>query len=495
MSIKPQYNTHRYTTELCKLESQSIVECRLQSGEIASVLTVYAKAVPEEVTCSDGEVKYSGKLFVTVVYRDLDGKICRAERGAEFFHKAQDEKINPACFAKAAFVCDGIKTRREGSGFFLSVVVAAKISVYGTRTTEYLTSGENLELKTAQAQVYKTICVSGETEEDDVFEMDGVTDVLLHSERANIAQAFVSGGKISIIGEVNLSLCLLKGESVCSYERQIPFTVELPVDEWMEKMPVNAKTEVKSAILTVNTDEETNKSRVALSMVLYSECLTYLKEEITVCDDVFSTEYELSVKRQNVGGRYLTNVQRFTERIGGGASLSLSFDGEIGLQSVVNPRVEIAFKRTSNYGGDAEGYVEAELLFCGDDGVKATSLTLPFVFPVQADDGEVEIEGSVYGLSVKRVGNKFETEGTLKVVVKSYLESDCSFICAVEEGKGIERKTSAVSIYLPTVGDGLWEVAKKLCCKCDEVMKSNPELEFPIKGGERLFIYRQLKND
>ncbi|MBR2341396.1 MAG: hypothetical protein IKA72_03195 [Clostridia bacterium] len=495
MSIKPQYNTHRYTRELCKLESQSIVECRLQSGEIASVLTVHAKAVPEEITCFDGEVKYSGKLIVTVVYRDLDGKICRAERGAEFFHKAQNEKITPACFAKAAFVCDGIKTRREGSGFFLSVVVVAKISVYGTLGAEYLVSGEGLELKTTQAQIYKTICVSGETEEEDVFEMDGVKDVLLHSERANVAQAFVSAGKISLVGEVNLSLCLLKDESVCSYERQIPFTVELPIDEWTEKMPVNAKTEIKSAQLTVDTDEETNKSKVSLSLVLYSECLTYLKEEITVCDDLFSTENELIVKRENVGGRYLTNVQRFTERIGGGASLSLSFEGEIGLQSVVNPRVEISFKRTGSSSGDAEGYVEAELLFCGEDGVKATSLTLPFIFPLQAEEGEVEIEGNVYGLSVRRVGDKFEAEGTLKVVVKTYRETSCSFVSAVEEGKAIQKKASALSIYLPTVGDGLWEVAKKLGCKCEDVVKSNPELEFPIKGGERLFIYRQYKND
>ena len=74
MSIKPQYAIHRYTSELCRLESQSIVECRLQSGEIASVLTVYAHAVPEEITPVDGEVKYSGKVYLTVVYRDLDGE-------------------------------------------------------------------------------------------------------------------------------------------------------------------------------------------------------------------------------------------------------------------------------------------------------------------------------------------------------------------------------------------------------------------------------------
>ena len=492
MSIKPQYNTHRYTTELCKLNSQSIVECRLQSGEIASVLAVYANAVPEEITCSDGEVKYSGKLIVTVIYRDLDGKICRAERGAEFFHKAQDEKVNPTCFAKANFVCNGIKTRREGSGFFLSVVVCAEISVYGNETIEYLISGDGLEIKTTEKSLYKTLCASGETEEEDSFEMDGVTDILLHSERAEIAQAYASNGKICILGELHLSLCLLQGDDVRSYDRQIPFTVELPVEDWAEKMPVNAKVEVKSARITVDIDEVANKSKVGVFLVLYSECISYAKEEISTCEDLFSCDSDLSVKQQKVGGRYLTSVQRSSERLSGNPSLSLSFEGEVGSQAIINPRVDMNFKRLNANGGEVEGIVEGELLFCSEDGVKSTTVTLPFLFPTQAEDGEVELQGNIYGLTVRRVGDKFEAEGTLKVTVKTYKPFDCEYICGVEEGKSIPKKTSALSIYAPSAGDGLWEVAKKLRCKTEEVAKSNPDLEFPMKGGERLFIYRKL---
>ena len=493
MSIKPQYDTYRYTSELCRLESQSIVECRLQSGEIGSVLTVYAHAVPEEITCVDGEVKYSGKLYLTVVYRDLDGKICRAERGAEFFHKAQDEKVTPACFAKAVFNADGIKTRREGSGFYISVVVSAKITVYGTAQMEYLVGGEGLIVKNKSANVVKTICVSGETEEEDTFETDGITDVLLHVERANVAQAFVSGGKVSLIGEVTLSLCLLKGESVCSNERQIPFTVELPVDEYVEKMPVSAKTEVKSALLTITTDEEKGKSKATVSLVLYSECLLYMKEEVQVCEDVFSTERNLTLKRAKEGGRYLTNVQRLTERVSGAASMSLSVEGELSLQAIVNPRVEISCKRVSETGGEAEGFVEAEAIFDCEGGVKSAKISLPFVFPVAMDEGEMEAEGSVYGLTIRRVGEKMEADGTLKVLLRTYKTEEREYVAAVEEGEKYEEKRSALSIYIPTEGDGLWEIAKKLKCRPEDVEKSNPELEFPVKKGERLFIYRQLK--
>ena len=63
MSIKPHFETYRYTTCVCRTGSQSIVECRLPGSEITSILAIYAKAVPAECVCADGEVRYNGKLF------------------------------------------------------------------------------------------------------------------------------------------------------------------------------------------------------------------------------------------------------------------------------------------------------------------------------------------------------------------------------------------------------------------------------------------------
>jgi hypothetical protein len=69
------------------------------------------------------------------------------------------------------------------------------------------------------------------------------------------------------------------------------------------------------------------------------------------------------------------------------------------------------------------------------------------------------------------------------------------YVKEVEEGERYKEKGSAVSIYIPTEGDGLWEIAKKLKCRLEDVEKNNPKLEFPVKKGERLFIYRQLKSE
>ena len=102
MSIKPQYETYRYTSEICRLRAQSMVECRLPGSEIGSVLAVHAVAIPLECACENGEVRYSGKVLLCVVYEDGARKICRVERGIEFFHKAEHSGVSPACFAKTA---------------------------------------------------------------------------------------------------------------------------------------------------------------------------------------------------------------------------------------------------------------------------------------------------------------------------------------------------------------------------------------------------------
>ena len=93
--MKPQYETYRYVGEICRLQSQSIVECRLPGSEISSILAVYAKPVPTECTCADGEARYGGKVTLHIVYEDGERKICRAERGVEFFHKAENGAVTP----------------------------------------------------------------------------------------------------------------------------------------------------------------------------------------------------------------------------------------------------------------------------------------------------------------------------------------------------------------------------------------------------------------
>ncbi len=494
MSIQPQFESHRYVGEICTLKGQSIVESRLPGSEIGSILAVYAKAVPNECSCSDGEVHYGGKALLCIVYEDGERKICRAERGMEFYHKAEGSLVTPACFAKVGYKTENITWRREGSGLYISVIIGAELTVYGSKQMEYLKGGEDLVCKQEPATLCRSICVSGETEGEDEFDSDYVGDVLLHSENAIVHHAAANAGQIELEGEIALHICVLKGdESICSYERIIPFRMQVPCDEAFGNATAWARVHLKSAHLTAATDEERGKSRMVFAYCLAADCFLSCKEELSLATDAFSPSQEIALTKANEGGRYLTKLYRCTERVSGVASLSPAMEGEVTLQACLLPRVELTCRKGEK-GVETEGVLLAEVLVKGADGAyRSTTLSLPFVFPVDVEGELVEAEGLVCGLNVRRKKNgETEAEATVKLCVRTYEQKGFAYVSQVQEGEKYPEEDCGFSVFLTVEGEELWSVAKRLRCAPQTLQKNNPTLEFPVKGGEKIFVYRQI---
>lgn len=493
--LKPQFESYRYVGEVCRVKAQSIVECRLPGSEISSILAVHAKVIPVECACSDGAVQYSGKALLCIVYEDGARKICRAERGAEFFHKAENGLITPACFAKANYTVENVTWRREGSGVYISVIVGAELTVFGGKQMEYLSGGEGMICQKDGLSIYKTVCVSGEIEGEDEFDSDYVGDVLLHSASAIVNHVAANSGQVEIEGEMALSICVLRAdESVCTYERLIPFRMQVPADEAFGTVTVDAKICVKDAHLTANADEEGGKSKILFAYTLSADCYLYIKDELPAVSDAFSTHVELYLKKIKEGGMYLTKRIRCSERVGGVASLSPALDEEFSLQAAVLPHAELVCRKTDN-GMEAEGVVTAKILLKGADGGHRTAeLSLPVLFPLDTDGEYAEADCLVCGLNLRRKkSGEVEAEATLKLSVNTYEQKEWEYIGNLEEGEEFGESDCAFSVFLPEAGEGLWQVAKRLHCEPESLQKNNPDLQFPIKTGQKIYVYRQIK--
>lgn len=495
MAIQTEFETHRFVGEVCRLRGQSIVEYRLPGSEISSILSVQATATSSDCGCVDGEVRYGGKVVICIVYEDGDKHVCRAERGAEFFHKAEGSSVTPACFAKAALSAENITWRREGSGLYISVIVNADLAVYGSKQMEYLAGGEGLFTQTQPQTVRKTVCISGETDGEDEFDADYVGDILIHTEKAVAHRVTAADGQIEIEGEIALHICVLKpDDGVCSYERLLPFRMQIPSDEAYGECSASARICVKTAHLTASVDEEKGKSKMLFTYALSADCFLCVQEEVSVVCDAFSAATETVLKYKKDGGRYLTNTVKCTERVSGLAALSPNMEGEFALQASLLPRVEISCRKTEN-GFEAEGAVLADLLFCGGNGEHRTSaLSLPFAFPLSVDGDEVEADGLVCGLHIRRQkSGETEAEATLKLVVRCYKNGEWSYIQEVTEGESYAEENAAFSVYIPKTGEDLWSLAKRLRCDPADIEANNPRLQFPLCGNERIFVYRQIK--
>ena len=144
---------------------------------------------------------------------------------------------------------------------------------------------------------------------------------------------------------------------------------------------------------------------------------------------------------------------------------------------------------------EAEGAVLAEVLLCNADGThRSATLSLPFIFPIEAEGDFVEVDCAVCGLNVRRKKNgETEAEATLRLSVRCYEERAWGYVNEVTEGEAFGEADSAFSVFMTSAGEDLWQVSKRLSCAPEDLQKSNPELTFPLKDGERIYVYRQVK--
>ena len=81
----------------------------------------------------------------------------------------------------------------------------------------------------------------------------------------------------------------------------------------------------------------------------------------------------------------------------------------------------------------------------------------------------------------------------LKITAGDGEEKRVRYVADACGGAEKTRPTSAVSVFIPEAGDGLWETAKRLSEDPEVIEKSNPDLNFPLSGSERIVIFRAKK--
>ena len=146
-------------------------------------------------------------------------------------------------------------------------------------------------------------------------------------------------------------------------------------------------------------------------------------------------------------------------------------------------------------GARVEGVALATLVVRGSDGgYRGIEMSLPFSVPVQTADASVSVLACGMSARQKEEGT-IDAEATLKFTLTERVRISARLVSDAQEGESVPVNDSAISVYVPRAGDGLWELSKRLGKSPEEVMQSNPDLEFPIREGQRVVIYRKKALD
>ncbi len=485
--LKTQTETFRGYGKRKQLAAQTAVECRFT--DVETVLSVHCSAALTGAESGSGEVRYFGKAHFSIVYEDAEKRVCRAEKGVEFSASHKDEFCTPALTARVQLCVENVSLRKEGASVYAQALLGADVSLYGEQTFEYL-SGGDLVMRREPVTVLAAHLVSGAAETEDEFETEFVGDILQHTEAVNLTDLVCETGMLKAEGEINLGVLALKGSGLVSFERLVPFSIEIPCDSASFGCSAEAQVSVLGVNLRADADEEKGKCRITALFTLSAEGCVYEETEVDAVTDAFSPTNAARLTFATAESAGVGDVFRVTEKIAGKCALSSPVDFSDALQAIVRARAE-ANLVPGEGGTRVEGVAMATLLVCGADGAhRGVEIGLPFSVAVEGRDASVSV--LVCGMSARqKQEGEIDAEATLKITLQEKRTVTARLVSSAEEGEKIALNDSAVSVYVPRAGDGLWELAKSLKKPPEEVAASNPDIEFPVKEGQRVIVYRK----
>ncbi len=478
-----------------RLNSQSVAECRFpQSGEICEVIAVYPQVSCVSCEAASGRVNYSGKLILTIVYCDEENKLCRMQKGAEFSHFADDDRLTPSDTCVCNLHCEKTGVKRDGSSFVISSIITADIAVYAHAEREFVESAEGAYIKSGNISFMSSVCFSGESEVEDDFEADSVVDVLMPCAKAVVTSARCGTGEVGVEGEICLSLFAMRQQSPVCLERIIPFKTVLPCDDASVGRSACARAEICDLNVTASVNEERGKCQVNFVCNLLVNGWFLEEREAECALDAFSSTNEVAIEFAEESFLRCVDTKVYTEKVSGIAATKSKLTYECKFLAAILPGCECAFNDSV---GAAEGAVNTVLIYEQNDEIKSTEVSLPFSVTLGGvkDEGQsVTLDVAVCGVSVRlKSEGEAEAEATLKICATVCDGKNVRYVKSIEEGEALAENDCAISVFLPAAGDGLWEIAKKLNKAPSDVAACNKELQFPLSGKERILVYRGKK--
>ena len=485
--IKPEYGALK-----CVAKKHSEVKVNAESvlpvgAEVKKPISVSAQVFPLGTENKESSTTVKGKVVFCFVYLADDG-FKKAE-------SATDVTVDLALVqAEARFSVEDVRAVAGGDGYTARCAVKIYGEALATEDKSALAGGENLLVK----ETSETLDVHTGTTRDfftvsDEFDLDHcITEVLSYNAVLSVPRVEAGVGKISAEGEVILRLKAVGGtdaSEIIAERKTIPFRLDLENSGTLPDMRASAKLEVAKVNLKVFTDEDKNKSTVNAEISIDFSGEGVAEEKVAVAEDAYSGTDETALKKGELKTGIFVGQYEKEEKISGDTDAEIS----AGAKAVgfFGERAAVFSVSETDAGATVSGVVSADVVIKNsDNGVSVTTAELPFSFDADGDGISLSYI-FVSDMSVKVKDGKIRVDATIKAGYKSFIDKKITYIESVESTGAREVNSSAISVFIPKSGDGLWEISKELGVSGEEITKNNPDLVFPLTGRERVLIYRR----
>ena len=465
--------------------------CEINAEQGVKVLGVSARSKITGCESLNGEFRVNVKTTFSVLKRSSEGNYYTEQSDTESSHTVINEAVLPTT---------KVVLRSSVTECVMSVGATVKckatVEICGWFVKERVLN----YLNSCTPGIY---CKSCETKVENVLPISDnkVTLTFTDETRMPLAQIIDFCGYVSIgtvypatgsyrlDGDVNFRITAITDNGqFLTQSFSHPFSADCIDENITADMHLDMEGILKNLSFTIT---ESDKRIVVSDVSLTIYGIGIEEKEVSSVCDVYCTTNEIKVDSsiQTVNSHFCLRSVR--EK----ATANISIGSVSEVLTVTNPMLSVSGTRNAD-GVTVEGIVQTTVVYADGDEIKSCEAEIPYVSTIGADyvcESIFAPEVTVTAINARpRGGAEIEINVELFVIVRGVRSTECMVIGGLEIGDKKEEDDFAISLYIVKQGETLWEVAKALNTDEETLTSQNSDIELPLKGGEKIILYKPL---
>lgn len=479
--------------------TQSVVELRLPTSDsqIAKIYSIGAKPSITSASAIGSEVNFFGIVDFQAVFEGEE--IVALDYSAEFKDNFLVDKEVVGELLLTSNVID-INSSIVSGGIKVVAIIETCIDVIVSQDLNVLVGAEGDDVHLVTKDLRYSTYIGKAAEKIDItgsISLDNATSVLMVTPCMSVYEIIARENYLIVSGKLNLDICYKNGESkesISTHNHFIEFSKEVALEGLTPESIVQSCLSVLYNEIKISTILEDGGACVDVNVPVVYSGYVFEENTIEIVEDLYVESNYMSVTCENFETIKGEGSICFKDNISGIAAVSETAPFIDEILGVTTNNLMLASCRLDNDRMYVEGVVNSTVVYFTKETSEVTSVQVEMPFVVE---GKVKGEKtSVVTICLDNIfakskrGKEIEVSAELCVYADMFSEGTVCVITGVTLGEEKAVDDCSLYIYIVKPNETLWDVAKNMNTSQELIMEQNPDVELPLKAGDRLVIYR-----
>ena len=478
--------------------TQSVIELKLPTNEdvIDAIYSVSAKSTIISNEVAGNDINFVGLVDFQAMFESAG--ITALDYSAEFKDKFVCDSEVLGEVVLSSNVVD-VTSSIVSNGIRVVAIVETTIDNIVSKDINVLTSINSQDVNIQYKDVEFSTYIGKAYEKFDVtqeFDVKNATKILMVTPNACVTSVTPNENYMTVNGLLNVDVCYQTGDSngdVTSDFQTFDFSWDIALTGITDTSVIQSEISIMFNEIKVTTMLEEGGANVNLYVPIAFAGYVFAKTNMSVIDDVYIKSNYLSITSETFDSIVGMPSLQFRDNISGTASIADTAPFIDEILGVCTNNIVLASSRVDNNKLSIEGVANATVVYLTKETNALTAVQVEMPFSVeQKVDGNM---ASVVTLCLSDVnarskrGKEIEVSSNLSVYVDMYGMNTMQVISNLTMGDEKPKDDCSLYIYIVKDNQTIWDIAKEMNVSEELILEQNPDVELPLRSGEKLVIY------